>query len=904
MDAERRSAGLSQSDVGRGIALRRAMTRALDGMRQVPGPKAGRWPILLEGLYIEGRSAEYLMDSMGIARSTYDHDHAAALDALIRQMMALDVAAESPAARGPGVPRLAPPLPLHPILGRDALLAQVRSRLISSRRPAVAIWGAPGAGKTTFAVAVASDAGLGERFPDGVLWAGLGQHPDPAAILGLFAGVMGIPWAETGRWLGWEDRARLVRSAVGERRMLIVLDDAWELEHVRTLSIAGPNCGLLVTTRDPSLARDLSEGEPVFVPSLPSEDSLALLSYFVPELGGPRIESGRDLAAAAGGLPLALVLIGRSLRQEASLASPERFDASLQAMMEPASRLQIALPPLESDSRPDLPEGAPLSLPAVVGLSESRLDESRRKGFWALGVLPPEPGSFSEAAAQAVGDIDEEDLRQLHAVGLLEPAGGGRYRMHPTVSDYARLRGEDGGSSIRLVRFVHEWLAKPLLTAEAFVEDLHLIQGALEGARHGPADLFLDLAISLFAPVERASAWDWVEPYWLEAENLARQLFDQERLLGIQSARAVAALHLANYTDAECFAMEALMLSLECDDASRAAQMFQTLGAVAFNRGDLVAAESSYRNGLRQAEEEGLQGELCGLLANLASVFAARGENEEAASLLSQALDLARGAGDSHRQASILMNAGVVAARQGELQEAALRFEESLELSSVDGSWEQRVFLLTNLGTLDSERGCYPEAVERFEQALDLARRLVDRVRVSLLLGNLGALWTLEGSYLAAADALNEGTMLAREIGQSDALCLNLTNTGVLHLKQGALEQAEPALREAVSVSEELGQPRLQAAAQCAFAQVLLGMGKPGEASPLFASSLDLATSHALPVTQAEAYFGLANVAYLGGQPWEAIELAKESLSLLLSMSHPLHEEVEAWIASHEASGI
>ena len=896
-EAARQAGGYTLSEVGRGLALRKALQQGLDALREMPGPKHERWSALLSALYVDGRSAAFLMDSLSMARSTFDHEHGAALDALGRCLQAAgEVSAPASASLVP--PQMAPALPLHPLLGRGALLADLGRQLQADPPPALALHGLPGCGKTTLAAALAAEAPVRQQFPDGVLWAGLGQQPDLSAKLGLWAGMLGVPWAEVVRHTRPEERSQLVRAAIGTRRMLLILDDVWDLAHARAMAVAGPGCAQLFTVRSLALATELGSQAPVPVPELPFNDGLQLLLHFIPDLPQADLPLARELVESLAGLPLALVLVGRRLRLESALGSATRLRQVMQELSEPQRRVRVEMPALPSDVQPTLAPETPLSVHAAIELSERPFDELTRAGFHALGALPPGPGSFDHAAASAVSRLPPDGLAQLVLAGLMEPAGEGRYRLHPSIHDYCRAQGIVPQVYQRLASHTLDWLTRGARSAADLELDLPLLRAGLDaGQRQGSPEDFADLTLALLGPVERAGAWALAEPYWTRAEAWAREAFDQERLLALQAARAQAALHLSAFTDAECYAMEGLMLALEMEDAQQAARMFQVLGAVAFNRGDHTAAASSYENGLRQAEADGLETERCALQANLASVYLVRGEVEPAKSLLDQALQLARRLGDVRREASILMNLGVAAAQAGALDKARLAFEESLEISQQTGSWEQRLFLLVNLGALANDEGELALALARFEEALDLARRIGDRVRVCLVLGNLGATQIQLGNDPAAAEALEEGIELARAIGQPEALSLLLTNAGGLDLRQERTGQAEQRLTEAVRLADQTGQPRLRAAARCGLANVLLVQGKTAEAEQLFIIALDLGAHSGLKTTEAEAEFGLARIDFDRGGKAAARRRARRSLQLL-GEGHPLAREVRMWLDS------
>ena len=62
-----------------------------------------------------------------------------------------------------------------------------------------------------------------------------------------------------------------------DRSCLIILDDVWAMDDVRAFDALGPNCRLLITTRDLEIVRGLKARE-FCLDILSEEDSLQLLA--------------------------------------------------------------------------------------------------------------------------------------------------------------------------------------------------------------------------------------------------------------------------------------------------------------------------------------------------------------------------------------------------------------------------------------------------------------------------------------------------------------------------------------------------------------------------------------------------------------------------------------------------
>ncbi len=307
-----------------------------------------------------------------------------------------------------------PPLPAHPLVGRDELLATLADQLIAGESPALSTAGMPGAGKTALAVALAHHRRVLARFTDGVLWAGLGPEPDIASIQAEWARALGV---DISNEPDAAKRRRIICNAIGQRRVLMIIDDAWDDAPARLLRCGG-NVVALLTTRNDDIARGFAPRGHTPVPELDEDPSLLLLHTLAPRAWAAAPDGLRKLARASGGLPLTLMVLGGYLNQAEHSAFPVLIQEALDALADPAAWLALPGGRLGSN------EMQPLD--AVIALSLKQLQKSHPgdvDAFYALGAFAPKPARFSLAAAQAVAQCDAATLARLAARNLLETEG-------------------------------------------------------------------------------------------------------------------------------------------------------------------------------------------------------------------------------------------------------------------------------------------------------------------------------------------------------------------------------------------------------------------------------------------------------------------------------------------------
>lgn len=328
-----------------------------------------------------------------------------------------------------------PPLPSL-IVGRDEALQTIKQRLGigGGLRPVTMIQGWPGVGKSTVVALIAHDAEIARHFPDGILWASLGENPDVSGELTAWAEALKLNLPERAHKI--EELTAQITTALREKRALLIVDDVWQTDHVLPFRVGGKFCALVMTSRLNDVAGELAPtAEDIYrLPVLSESAGLELLSQLTPETVAQYPQATRDLVRDLEGLPLAIQVAGRLLQSESRLGWGI---GDLLAELRHGANLLKAQPPgdMIGVERETLPTVA-----ALLKRSTDALDPDTRQHFALLGLFVPKPATFDLSAMAVAWDTTDPRsiARTLVNRGLLEPVGGGRFQMHALLVLHAR----------------------------------------------------------------------------------------------------------------------------------------------------------------------------------------------------------------------------------------------------------------------------------------------------------------------------------------------------------------------------------------------------------------------------------------------------------------------------------
>ena len=361
------------------------------------------------------------------------------------------------------------PLPLTPLIGREAELLELAQRLCDPDERLITLTGPPGVGKTRLAIAAAQH--VQAWFLDGVYFIPLAAISEPERVPEAVLAHLGVPAGAK------ESTLDQLSAYLRARATLLVLDNMEQVREAGTILVsllmACPALSILVSSRAALHVRGerlinvaplqllipAQWGDPEVVSAMP------VVQLFLARAQAARPDftlTAQNAAAVAAicsrldGLPLALELAAARL----TVSSPTMLLAQLEASLQPTAGGAQDLPPRHR------------SLEAALSWSYQLLTSEERALFRRLAIFASD---WSVAAAVAVcGGADQSATSVLDGLAALcqqslltvqtGDDGEPRFAMLATIRLYARAELERSGEE-RALRSRHARYSLLLATA-------------------------------------------------------------------------------------------------------------------------------------------------------------------------------------------------------------------------------------------------------------------------------------------------------------------------------------------------------------------------------------------------------------------------------------------------------
>ncbi|MFC7534610.1 BTAD domain-containing putative transcriptional regulator [Actinoplanes sp. GCM10030250] len=647
----------------------------------------------------------------------------------------------APPARGTAPAQLPPDV--YGFTGRDAPLRRLDALLDRTSDPAghtvviAAIDGMAGIGKTALAVHWAHRSA--PHFPDGQLYVNLrgfdptGTPVAPDEAVRGFLGALDMPPERIPVTL--DAQAGLYRSLLAGRRVLVLLDNARDVEQVRPLLPGAPGCMAVVTSRNQLAGLVVTTGAYPMTLGLPPVDEARQL--LVRRLGAGRVtaelSTADDIVAMCGRLPLALAIVATRVATRPGLPL---------AVL--AAELREAQGGLEEFTDPDVAS----DVRAVFSWSYRQLSPPAAELFRLLG-LPAGPDIGTAAAGSLAGRPVAEIrplLAELARAHLIQRTLN-RYAFHDLLRAYATELARTLDGAAERAAALHRVLSHYVHSADS--ADLLLNPHRDDPVTPPP----VPAGVEPERPADQSQALTWfVAEHRVLLATLGRSGDDT---LVWQLAWALVrffAYH-GHWQDSINTLTAAVDSARRLGDPHKEAFAHRYLGCANIRLGSFADAGKRLSDALRLYRAVGdLAGE-AHTRRHQAWLLERQGRYREALEYARQALGLFHTAGHQAGEARALNAVGWFAAMLGDYAEAITHCEQALELQRGSGDRFGQAETWDSLGYANQRLGRHAAAISCYRIAVALYREFDDRYNEGDTTASLGDAHYAAGDAASARDA-------------------------------------------------------------------------------------------------------------------------------------------------------
>ncbi|XVF86501.1 hypothetical protein PTKIN_Ptkin18bG0045900 [Pterospermum kingtungense] len=330
--------------------------------------------------------------------------------------------------------------PSDDAIGLESMLSKVGSILEEKSVRIIGIYGIGGVGKTRLLTEINNKIGVSFIGFDVVIWVVVSKaffiekiQDDIAKRIGLSREL----WNEKSP----EEKALDIFRVLKEKKFILLLDDLWERIDLLKIGIPLPTqengCKLIFTTRSMEVCGQMRAHQKIEMQCLPEEKAWKL---FEEHVGSDILDSHPDIrelaqqvAKECGGLPLALITIGRAL---ACKKTPQEWEFAIEVLKRSAKSVFPSMGeevyPLLKFSFDSLPNDMIRCclLYCTLFTEDYHIPKEILVDSWIIEGFMDEYESISQARKQG-----HEIIGSLIHACLLKEVSDGTVKMHDVIRD-------------------------------------------------------------------------------------------------------------------------------------------------------------------------------------------------------------------------------------------------------------------------------------------------------------------------------------------------------------------------------------------------------------------------------------------------------------------------------------
>ncbi len=580
-------------------------------------------------------------------------------------------------------------------VGRDRLLVDLRDDLLVRQRKVLVLVGQGGIGKTSLAVKLMEACGVALETRtlqvdcafERVLYCEVSESIGFDGIAARFGEALGLDV----KLMVPGQTIEAIVAGLSRHRWLVVLDNVESIlepgtegrscsevmaQFLNRLAYGGHRSQIVITSRE--LPMDLADrrGKRIdrklvrveMIMGISVTDSIALLQDYAPEVS---VADLRWVADRVGGQVFVLTQLG-NLLAETSIAYLRKHPELVTTEAEPILREQIDR--LDESACELLKRMSVLRVP----MGEVGLTFLRSCSWDGSEIHKPEDElvntKLKETRSLLKRIVDCSLIQETHDSQIGETS----YSLHPVMAEFLRQEYED--ELPLLFRY-----AALFYGSIAYIEDFtcfEQLESILEEMycwwNMGMEEKVAEIAIESFPGMLRPwGKWEILR------EWMARVLPYAEGSLRRDCLRSIGAFYrdTGDWTKAEVYFKEALMLAEQEDSKAGRAASWGVLGNIERKRGNWDAAEQLFRQSLQLWEELGDRSGMASSWGVLGDIERKRGNWDAAELLYRQCLQVEEELGDRSGMAWVTSDRGA-----NELGRGNLELAESLLLESLNQS--------------------------------------------------------------------------------------------------------------------------------------------------------------------------------------------------------------------------